>query len=276
MTSFSFKRKDQAVTLASKGSLKVDGESIQVDTQLLFQRLVLAAKTNLENALEYELCTVPKALFEAPELLHEAQKSTLADAIWTMTGKKDGNVGKDVLYVLDGGALLHRLPWIRGRSFASILQSYSDYVVSHYGQATVVFDGYEGNSTKDMTHARRKNGRKGVSISFSASMNLTITKEAFLSDTSNKQRFVTLLGEQLEGSGCQVFHGKGDADVLIVLKALELANTKDTVLIGDDTDLLVLLLSKDMPQSSKKIFFAPEPKRIHSKTPNLGHKASQS
>ena len=81
VTSFSFKRKDQAITLASKGSLKVDGESIQVDTQLLFQRLVLAAKTNLENALEYELCTVPKALFEAPELLHEAQKSTLADAI---------------------------------------------------------------------------------------------------------------------------------------------------------------------------------------------------
>ena len=116
-----------------------------------------------------------------------------------------------------------------------------------------------------MTHARRKNGRKGVSVSFSASMNLTITKEAFLSDTSNKQRFVTLLGEQLEGSGCQVFHGKGDADVLIVLKALELANTKDTVLIGDDTDLLVLLLSKDMPQSSKNIFFAPAPKKIHSK-----------
>ena len=146
------------------------------------------------------------------------------------------------------------------------MQSYLDNVLSHYGQATVVFDGYEGNSTKDMTHARRKNGRKGVSVSFSASMNLTITKEAFLSDTSNKQRFVTLLGEQLEGSGCQVFHGKGDADVLIVLKALELANTKDTVLIGDDTDLLVLLLSKDMPQSSKKIFFAPEPKKIHSKT----------
>ena len=105
-----------------------------------------------------------------------------------------------------------------------------------------------------------------MSVSFSASMNLTITKEAFLSDTSNKQRFVTLLGEQLEGSGCQVFHRKGHADVLIVLKALELANTKDTVLIGDDTDLLVLLLSKDMPQSSKKIFFAPEPKKIHSKT----------
>ena len=100
---------------------------------------------------------------------------------------------------------VHRLPWICVRSFASILQSYFDYVFSHYGQATVVFDGYEGNSTKDMTHARRKNGRKGVSVSFSASMNLTITKEAFLSDTSNKQRFVTLLGEQLEGNGCQVY-----------------------------------------------------------------------
>ena len=66
--------------------IKVDGESIQVDTQLLFQRLVLAAKTDLEKAFEYELSTIPKSLFEAPELFYEAHKSTLAETIWTVTG----------------------------------------------------------------------------------------------------------------------------------------------------------------------------------------------
>ena len=62
VSDFSFKRKDQTITitLASK-----DGESIQVDTQLLFQRLVLAGRTDLEQALVYELYTIPKSLFEA-------------------------------------------------------------------------------------------------------------------------------------------------------------------------------------------------------------------
>ena len=35
---FSFKRKDQAVTMASKSAVKVGGEVVQVDPQLLFQR----------------------------------------------------------------------------------------------------------------------------------------------------------------------------------------------------------------------------------------------
>ena len=87
----------------------------------------------------YELCTISKSLFEAPDLLHEARKSTLAETIWTATGKKDAKRDKDVSYVLDGGALLHRIPWIHGVSFSNILQSYCNYVLSHYGKTVVVF-----------------------------------------------------------------------------------------------------------------------------------------
>ena len=122
MSDFSFKRIDQTITLASKASVKVDGESIQVDTQLLFQRLVLAGRTDLEQALVYELCTIPKSLFEAPDLLHEAQKSTLAETIWTVTGKKDAKKDKNVSYVLDRGALLHRIAWVHGALFSNIFK----------------------------------------------------------------------------------------------------------------------------------------------------------
>ena len=62
----------------------------------------------------------------------------------------------------------------------------------------VVFDSYEERSTKDMTHMRRSKGKKGFSVSFCIDMNLTVTKEAFLNDISNKKRFVKLLREQLE------------------------------------------------------------------------------
>ena len=56
-----------------------------------------------------------------------------------------------------------------------------------------------------------------------------------------------------------LFFYQGDADVQIVKRALEMAEEVDTVLIGDDTDLLVLLLYHDEPR--KNMFFAPEPKK---------------
>ena len=82
---FSFKRIDQAVTLGSKNTAKINGENIQVDTQLLFQRLILAAQTiDLKTALNYELCTFPSASFQSVGILLKATKSTLAESIWKM------------------------------------------------------------------------------------------------------------------------------------------------------------------------------------------------
>ena len=92
---------------------------------------------------------MPKSLFESPDLLHEAQKSTLAVAIWKLNDKKDAEVTENVQYVLDGGALLHRIPWIQGTSISKILQLYSDYFKSHYGNAVIVFDGYEALKKQD-------------------------------------------------------------------------------------------------------------------------------
>ena len=120
LSNYSFKRKDQAVTMATKGAVKVDGESIQVNTQLLFQRLIIAAKTDLESALAYELCTFLKALFGTPDLFHEAKKSTLADTIWTSAKLKSASLPEAAQFVIDGGALLHRIPWKCGSTFGAI------------------------------------------------------------------------------------------------------------------------------------------------------------
>ena len=96
-------------------------------------------------------------------MLLEAQKSTLADSIWSAVNPKMTSVPENVRFVLDGGALLHRIPWACGSTFGCILKSYTDFVAKNYGAAVIVFDGYEKFSTKDMTHRRRS---KGVSVSF--------------------------------------------------------------------------------------------------------------
>ena len=78
---FSFKRKDQAVTLASKSAVKVDGEAFQFDPQVPFQRLALAGYGNFEDAFDYELCLFPPALAESVDFLNKPQKASFAEAI---------------------------------------------------------------------------------------------------------------------------------------------------------------------------------------------------
>ena len=55
---YTFKRNDQVITLDTKSTVRIDGIAVQIDPQLLFQRLTLAAKAanNIENLFKYELC----------------------------------------------------------------------------------------------------------------------------------------------------------------------------------------------------------------------------
>ena len=123
-----FRRKDQIVTLGTKASIKIDGEEVQVDSQLLFQRLIIVAQTSdeLESAFKHELCRYPPALFDSSLLLREAHKPALADAIWVLLGpdvQADVTI-EDSRYVLDGGALIQRIPWIRGSTYGCIVNQH--------------------------------------------------------------------------------------------------------------------------------------------------------
>ena len=44
MSDFSFKNKDQAVTMGSKNGIKVDGEIVQFEPHILFQKLAVSAE----------------------------------------------------------------------------------------------------------------------------------------------------------------------------------------------------------------------------------------
>lgn len=83
---FSFKRKDQIVTMASKTSLKIDRETVHVDPQLLFQRCTTAANglfDDISEKFKYELymCNIPSSLFDKNGFPRESQKSLLADVL---------------------------------------------------------------------------------------------------------------------------------------------------------------------------------------------------
>ena len=52
---------------------------------------------------------------------------------------------------------------------------------------------------------------------------------------------MNLLGLHLKDKGCTVTHVPDDADVLIAMTAVNEAYSATTIVIGEDTDVLVLL-----------------------------------
>ena len=68
-----------------------------------------------------------------------------------------------------------------------------------------------------------------------------------------------MLSRSLQERQCETNNVDGDADLLIVKTAVDSARSKTTVLVGGDTDLLILLLFHANPDT-RDLFFIPEPK----------------
>lgn len=157
--------------------------------------------------------------------------------------------------------MIHRLPWKRGENYGAIARSYADFTIYHYGKATVVFDGYsEGPSIKDNTHQRRGQHAHPI-ISLDAKTEFVGRKDDFLSRSFNKQGLIHLVTEELQKKGCTVINASGDAAVDIVKAAIKASQHQPTTLIGEDTDLLVLLLYY-AKTSSRGLYFRSDKSKV--------------
>ena len=87
--------------------------SITVNPQLIFQWLVLMGERcrELSSLFKNELYCFPSALFESSFHPLQPNKPVLANALWKSIHESQQEPSKDVQYVLDGGTLLHCLPW---------------------------------------------------------------------------------------------------------------------------------------------------------------------
>ena len=132
------------------------------------------------------------------------------------------------IFVLDGGNLLHKIKWEHQKTFAEICASYIRYVKKQFGGETrIVFDGYPMTpTTKDQTHAERTKGTGvGSQINFSSTTPLTVSKEVFLSNLTNKQAFINLLTDPFKENGITVICAENYADMLIATTAIDCSKT---------------------------------------------------
>ena len=67
---FTFRKANQAVTLGSRSTVKIKGEHVNIDPQLLCQRLLTVRERcdDVTSLFQYELCTCTAALFESSSL----------------------------------------------------------------------------------------------------------------------------------------------------------------------------------------------------------------
>jgi hypothetical protein len=270
ITEYSFKKKDQVVTLnmRSGDSSKQDRAS-PIDPQLMFQRLLVAAEDSFTNSSElfkYELSSVPSSLFDDNGFSREATKYTLAESIWDIEHCSASDVNAEK-YVIDGGSLLQRIPWLTGSTFSQICETYIAHIQRYYSLADVmvVFDSYpEEPTTKDMTHMRRSKGHV-VDVLFTEDMPCRIKKELLLTNKRNKQRFINLLVTKLTEKGVSTVQAQDDADVLVAESAIELSQSHKVTVLAEDTDVLVILLHH-AGKAKHKITFMSEKKSIEKKT----------
>ena len=138
--------------------------------------------------------------------------------------------------------------WPKLGTFGDVYTTYTTFVKKHYGDhVTVVFDGYTANnvSTKVVERQRRLMKRTSKEILFNENTILTDSQRQFLSNLINKERFISQLVCNFKTAGIRTFTATDDADVHIVRTAIDIheKNKKQDVVVGQDVDLLVLLIA---------------------------------
>ena len=228
--------------------VKVRNETIQISETVLFQRLIVLMERSddLSALSEYELTPTPTSLFR-DGFLRKTNKSALASAL-TKNSTKSSEVLASTTYVVDGGALLHRVCWNVPVTYKEILMQYSSYLDKKYGKGcSIVFDGYK-SGTKDQEHQRRSK-QGSIEVVFQLQNEGYCKQSQFLPNRNNKERFISSLALVLQEHGHQVTICPGDADLTIVESALKMANDgSHATVVADDTYILVMLLHKWRPE----------------------------
>lgn len=243
--SITIKRKFKVKSLATVNSaIKLGDDTVIVNTQQLFNRIICVENdpVKLKECFKFELAARPPSLFDEVSL-RKGNKSSLVKAF---VPEESINIPDDCVFIIDGGHLLHSVKWPRPATYGDVMNCYISYVNYHFkDRCVVVFDGYPDQATIKCCEQQRRAARRTSTTIQPQDNNFTTTTQAeFLSNNRNKKCFIEMLADRCLKHNIKVRLAVSDADSLIVSTALEEAKKGETVVVvGKDTDLLVLLTS---------------------------------
>ena len=82
-----------------------------------------------------------------------------------------------------------------------------------------------------------------------------MSKDKFLLSKENKQAFLEHLTLYMNSRNITAIQSHGDADTLVVSTAVTAASFSNVVVIGEDTDILILLLHHYQHDNTHNMFF---------------------
>ena len=227
---------------------------------------VIRNTSDMEDFFTYELAPQPPSLFH-DGIMRKTQKSALGNILKNYVAHLS-YIPDNSVVVLDGGHLLHTVIWSTPSTYGDICQSYISYILKNYGAgSTVVFDGYGSeNSTKVVEQRRRAQHHMSSDILFDDNTPTTNSQSSFLSNVNNKARLIQALIEKMPLFGIRVKQAGSDADSLIISTALHVAEAAEApvVVIGTDTDLLVMLLALTISSTNMYMMCCRNPITIYS------------
>ena len=92
-----------------------------------------------------------------------------------------------------------------------------------------------------------------MDVNFQDDMKVFGSQEDFLSNRHNKVLFIKRLSSYLIKRGIQTETAEDDADAMIVTTGLQYSDANDVVIVGEDSDLIVLFFSSLLGISVQKI-----------------------
>lgn len=222
--------------------IKLYEKDVPIDPGLIFQRIFLAKQTDdeLRDNFRHELAPYPLSLFDETGM----RKNVKSDLYAFFEPDAEPTSTVNTIYVVDGGWLLHKVVWGINLTFHVIAKKYLDYIISNFGRnCVIIFDGYSYDlSTKNTERLRRLQRLRCPDIKVTANGKANVSQEKFLSNSSNKESLITLICELLESEKIENQICNDDADVDIVKMAISKKKvSNEVVIVGEDTDLLVIL-----------------------------------
>ena len=111
--------------------------------------------------------------------------------------------------VIDGGWLLHQLNWSGGDKFNKLIPRIAESCIHGYD-----------NSTKDHKHKRRNTGSRCFPIAIMSNKPFPVSKTKFMSNTTNKARFLSFLAAKMNSDGIESETARDDCDTLNIKRII--------------------------------------------------------
>ena len=217
---------------------------------------VAQREEDISKYFGYEVTAEPTALFKEG-VMRKPAKPQLRRAL--TDGTSDETQPLTDQHVLDGGALIHKVRWVKGETYKQTAMRYIEYVRKKFEKCCIVFDGYGMScTTKDHEHQRRSTRETFSNITISDENTAYSNQEAFLANNNNKEQLILLLTKYLRAANNTVINCSENADAQIALQAMDFARLQRSVtVVADDTDIFLLLVSH-MEDQMADIYFMSE------------------